>query len=189
MAPLWPLAPSLYISPSTLISVNTGQVSLVWFDASRCLMCTSCRRGDVNVSCCITSSSSHELTMLVLLIAICILSSVHATKLERVHDNELLNLIKVEKYVIVLFSKFLFFLCFSWLQNFLEEKILLAKTLIICIYYLYFIYVSLITYFIFSCKLEPIQGFTILWLLLFLIFNINLFQAIILKAHAYIHSL
>ncbi|KYM82642.1 PREDICTED: uncharacterized protein LOC105619217 [Atta cephalotes] len=42
--------------------------------------------------------------MLVLLIAICILSSVHATKLERVHDNELLNLIKVEKYVIVLFT-------------------------------------------------------------------------------------
>jgi len=42
--------------------------------------------------------------MLVLLIAICILSGVHATKLERVHDEDLLNLIKVEKYVIVLFT-------------------------------------------------------------------------------------
>lgn len=55
----------------------------------------------------------HEnLTMLVLLIAICILSGVHATKLERVHDEDLLNLIKVEKYVIVLFSKFVSFILF-----------------------------------------------------------------------------
>ncbi|TGZ46521.1 uncharacterized protein LOC112456874 [Temnothorax curvispinosus] len=42
--------------------------------------------------------------MLVLLIAICILSGAHAAHLERVHDEELLNLMKVEKYVIVLFT-------------------------------------------------------------------------------------
>ncbi|KAL6262889.1 hypothetical protein P5V15_005678 [Pogonomyrmex californicus] len=42
--------------------------------------------------------------MLVLLIALCIFSGVHAAKLQRVHDEELLNLIKLEKYVIVLFT-------------------------------------------------------------------------------------
>lgn len=51
----------------------------------------------------------RELTMLTLLIAICIFSTVHATSLETVHDDELLNLIKTEKYVVVLFSKFVFF--------------------------------------------------------------------------------
>jgi len=64
--------------------------------------------------------------MLVLLITICILSGVHATNLERVHDEELLNLIKVEKYVIVLFSKFVsfFFPLFSrfFHKRFLGEK-------------------------------------------------------------------
>ncbi|XP_012541198.1 uncharacterized protein LOC105839433 [Monomorium pharaonis] len=45
--------------------------------------------------------------MLVLLITICILSGTHAATpatLERMHDEQLLNLIKVEKYVIVLFT-------------------------------------------------------------------------------------
>lgn len=60
----------------------------------------------------------RELTMLTFLIAICIFSAVHAANLETVHDEELLNLIKTEKYVIVLFSKFVFFFfgfseCFS----------------------------------------------------------------------------
>lgn len=60
------------------------------------------------------SSVSHKLTMLqiALLIAICISTGVRAASLETVHDEELLNLIKTEKYVVVLFSKFvsLFFL-------------------------------------------------------------------------------
>lgn len=47
--------------------------------------------------------------MLTFLIAICIFSAVHAANLEIVHDEELLNLIKTEKYVVVLFSKFVFF--------------------------------------------------------------------------------
>ncbi|GAB1859918.1 Thioredoxin domain-containing protein [Camponotus japonicus] len=47
----------------------------------------------------------RELTMLTLLIAICIFSTVHATSLETVHDDELLNLIKTEKYVVVLFTR------------------------------------------------------------------------------------
>lgn len=45
------------------------------------------------------------------LIVICIFAGVHAS-LETVHDEELLNLIKTEKYVVALFSKF----CFSFLS-------------------------------------------------------------------------
>lgn len=93
--------------------------------------------------------------MLVLLITICILSGAYAAQLERVHDEELLNLIKVEKYVIVLFSKFVSFLFFSSLCFSLavvperlfgegKGKILLGKMPII--YYLHFIYVLLSDY-------------------------------------------
>jgi len=44
-----------------------------------------------------------------LLIAICVSAGVYAATLETVPDEELLNLIKTEKYVVVLFSKFVFF--------------------------------------------------------------------------------
>ncbi|XP_032691064.1 uncharacterized protein LOC116853877 [Odontomachus brunneus] len=42
---------------------------------------------------------------IVLLISICIFSGTHAASLETVHDEELLNLIKTEKYVVVLFTR------------------------------------------------------------------------------------
>jgi len=50
------------------------------------------------------------------LIALCISAGVYATILETVPDEELLNLIKTEKYVVVLFSKSV---CF-FLQSFLN---------------------------------------------------------------------
>lgn len=77
-----------------------------------------CRQSSVCVPMCL-SLFSRKLTMLRIgsaLIAICIFSGVYAANLETVHDDELLNLIKTEKYVVVLFSKSCIYLSFCSLS-------------------------------------------------------------------------
>lgn len=61
-----------------------------------------------------------------LLISICIFSGAHAANLETVHDEELLNLIKTEKYVVVLFSKFVLLPFYYLMLLWGNAKILLA---------------------------------------------------------------